>query len=192
MKNCRHGQASVLTDAECTRIRKHLKNRQHRLIWDIARWTGERWGAVLQLQVGDVYADGRPRDYITFRARTKKANPDGRRQTRQVPLHPTLREILEAYRPRPSGYLFPSPADEAKALTLRAADLALRRAVSMAGLETKGISTHSTRATFITQLHKKGVSERVIQQLTGHKDLKVVSRYIVVTQDQTKLAISVL
>lgn len=190
VKNCRHGQAAVLSDADCTKIRKHLKNRQHRLIWDIARWTGERWGAVLQLQVEDVYHGRSPLDYITFRARTRKASPDGRRQTRQVPLHPSLREILEAYKPPDGGYLFPSPADAKKPLTLRAADLALRLAVSYAGLEAKGISTHSTRITFITSLHNRGISERTIQQLTGHKDLRVVSRYIVVTEDQAKLAIA--
>lgn len=192
MKNLRHGQAALLTDLECTKIRKQLKN-PHRLIWDIARWTGERWGAVLQLHVSDVFlSSGQPRAEITFRARTRKASPDGRRATRQVPIHPVLHEILLAHKPCQEGYLFPSPRDGFKPLTLRAADAALRIAVDAAGLAHKGISSHSTRVSFITNLHSRGISLRTIQQLTGHKDLKVLSGYVLVSADQAKQAIAVL
>jgi len=47
-KVSRHGQAAILSDADYSRIRKHLKHKQHRLVWDIARFTGERWGAILK------------------------------------------------------------------------------------------------------------------------------------------------
>lgn len=148
---------------------------------------------MLQLHVSDVFLpDGRPRDEITFRARTRKASPDGRRTTRQVPVHPTLYEILSAYKHSANGYLFPSPRDEASPLSLRAADSALRQAIAAAGLSHKGISTHSTRVTFISNLHAKGISLKLIQQLTGHKDLKVLNGYIVVTPAQCQQAIAVL
>lgn len=193
LKNNRHGQAALLSDADCARIRRQLKNPRHRLIWDIAKWTGERWGAILQLRIDDVYLAGRPREYITFRAQTRKASPDGRRQTRQIPVHPNLKEILEAYKPPgDTVYLFPSPLDEFRPLSMRAADLALRRAVELAGLGNRGISTHSTRVSFITNLHARGISERTIQALTGHKDIRVVGRYILVSHDQAKAAIATL
>lgn len=195
-KNNRHGQAALLTELDCTRIRSFLKG-QYLLIWDIARWTGERWGAVLQLKVEDVYFKaqdrGVPHHYITFRACTTKGAPDGSHQTRQVPVHPILREILQGYKlPSSSGFLFPSPQDPQRPLTLKAADLALRYAVAAAELKHKGISTHSTRVSFITGLHNKGVSLRIIQQLTGHKNPQVLARYIIVTPDQAKAAIALL
>lgn len=196
MKNFRHGQAALLTGSDFAKIRRQIKKPEYRLIWDITRWTGERWGAILQLNIVDVYSDAarsRPHEDITFRARTRKASPSGKRRTRQVPVHDTLREILEAYKPQfERGLLFPSPRFPDKPLTLRSADWVLRQAVAQAGLEHKGISTHSTRVSFITDLHKKGISAPKIQQLTGHQDLKVVSRYIVVTPDEARAAIAVL
>lgn len=194
-KNNRHGQAAPLTEFECAKIRRELKG-AYRLIWDIARWTGERWGAVIQLKVEDVYFNpelNSPHQYITFRACTRKGSPDGTHQTRQVPVHPILKEILELYKlPSNFGLLFPSSQNPELPLTLRGADLALRFAVGAAGLEHKGISTHSTRVSFITGLHNKGVSVRVIQQLTGHKNPQVLAKYIVVSDQQAKAAIALL
>ena len=192
MKVSRHGQAALLSESDCSKIRKQLKNPQHRLLWDLARWSGERWGAILQLQISDVFTpDGGPRPQITFRARTRKATPTGKRFTRQVPIHPVLEEILRACDPiAESGYLFPSLRNKGSPLSLRAADAMLRTAIAKAGLEHRGISSHSTRITFITTLHSKGISLRTIQQLTGHKDLKVLSRYVVVSPEQARLAIA--
>ncbi|MHC5721121.1 MAG: tyrosine-type recombinase/integrase, partial [Nostoc sp.] len=68
----------------------------------------------------------------------------------------------------------------------------LRSAVEKAGLTAKGISTHSTRRTFITTLAKRGVSLATIKKATGHTDLKVLSRYIDVTDDDVKNAIATL
>lgn len=190
----RNGQSAILSDLDYSRIRKHLKNKQHRLIWDIARYTGERWGAILKLRVEDVYDDrNRPRDEITFRACTRKKSPDGQQKTRQVPLHPQLRDSLDAYKASSeSEWLFPSPSDRSAPLTLRAGDLALRRAIALAGLESKGISTHSTRRTFITRLHSQGVDLYTLQKITGHQDLKALGRYVEISADRVKGAIAVL
>lgn len=190
----RNGQSAILSDSDYSRIRKHLKNKQHRLIWDIARYTGERWGAILKLRVDDVYDDrGRPRDEITFRACTRKKSPDGQQKTRQVPLHPHLRDSLEVYKAcTESEWLFPSPSDRSAPLTLRAGDLALRRAIALAGLESKGISTHSTRRTFITRLHSQGVDLYTLQKITGHQDLKALGRYVEISADRVLNAIAVL
>lgn len=188
----RSGQAAILNEADYSRIRKHLKNKQHRLIFDIARYTGERWGAILKLQVRDVYdAELKPREEITFRAATRKASPSGERKTRQVPIHPTLRDCLEAYKVAQTEWLFLNPKKNTP-LTLRAADLALRRAVALAGLESKGISTHSTRRSFITKLHSQGVDLYTLQRITGHQDLKALGRYVEIDADRVKGAIAVL
>lgn len=193
-KNNGHGQAEILTDAHYSRIRKAFVNPQHKLMFDIARWTGERWGAIVQLKVGDVFDGRTPKAEITFRAATRKASPDGRRETRQVPVHPVLLEALKAYPIAGEGedWLFVSRIKAEEHVTFSAADKSFRWAVAKAGLDGRGFSTHSTRRTFITRLHERGLSIKVIQSLTGHHDLKALSRYIEITAEQRREAIGVL
>ncbi|WP_298908740.1 site-specific integrase [uncultured Nostoc sp.] len=193
MKNNRNGQAAILSDADYSKIRKQIRSQKYKLLLDLAWYTGERWGALVKLQLLDVYnLDGTPCEYINFRARTRKATPNGKRLTRQVPVHHTLAELLTAYKPPPdSVWLFPSRGAD-KAMGLRAADQILRAAVDRAELTTRGISTHSTRRTFITRLANRGVSLAIIKKATGHTDLKVLSRYIEVSDDDVKNAIATL
>jgi integrase/recombinase XerD len=196
VKNNRFGQAAILSEQDAAKIRRALRNDTHKLFWDIARYTGERWGSIAQLKVGDVYANpvlSIPHPEITFRASTRKASPTGERYTRQVPVHPNLREALLNYNPaiQPSAWLFPSP-DHDRPISFSACDKWLRAAVVRAGLSSKGISTHSTRRTLITRLANQGTAIRVIQAITGHADLKALQRYIEVTPDQVKAAIGVL
>ncbi|MBN3944124.1 site-specific integrase [Nostoc sp. NMS9] len=199
MKNDREGQAAVLTYAECSKIRTQIRSRKYKLLFDLAWYTGERWGALVQLRVADVYTDdGNAREYINFRARTRKAKPNSKRKAqsarknRQVPVHPVLREILLTYKPESdSVWLFPN-REEDKPITLRWADAILRAAVDKAGLSAKGISTHSTRRSFITNLANKGINLAMIKKITGHADLKVLSAYIEVSEDDMKNAIATL
>jgi integrase/recombinase XerD len=95
------------------------------------------------------------RDYINFRARTRKAsqeeeasNPSGVSPSNiegiaaliisQTQIHPGCLQIARSDKP----------------ITIRWADMILRQAVEKAGLAAKGISTHSTRRSFITKLHR--------------------------------------
>ncbi|MHC5673432.1 tyrosine-type recombinase/integrase [Nostoc sp.] len=192
MKINRNGQSAILTESDYSKIRNKIKSQKYKILLDLAWYTGERWGALVKLQVEDVYLDRKPREYITFRSRTRKASPDGKRQTRQVPVHPVLAQSLPTYQPGiNSVYLFADRSGD-KPITLRWADMILRSAVEKAGLTAKGISTHSTRRTFITTLAKRGVSLATIKKATGHTDLKVLSRYIDVTDDDVKNAIATL
>ncbi|MEH2139908.1 tyrosine-type recombinase/integrase [Nostoc sp.] len=201
MKNDREGQAAVISNADCSKIRTKIRSRKYKLLFDLAWYTGERWGALVQLRVTDVYSeDGSPREYINFRARTRKAKPNSKRKVqekalrknRQVPVHPVLREILLAYKPESDSlYLFPA-RERDKPITLRWADAILRAAVDKAGLSAKGISTHSTRRSFITNLANKGINLAMIKKITGHTDLKVLSQYIEVSDDDMKNAIATL
>lgn len=192
MKNNRCGQASILTDAEYSKLRRQLKTQKYKLLLDLAWYTGERWGAIVQLRVSDVYnADGSPRETITFRSSTRKRRPDGSRETRQVPVHPVLAESLASYKPGDSVWLFPS-RDGQKCVTWRNTYDILQRACEKAGFAAKGISTHSTRRTFITKLHRNGTSPYTIKKITGHRDFKALERYIDIDADQIKGAIATL
>lgn len=67
-KNNRSGQSAILSNTDYSRIRKNFKSPHHRLMWDIAQFTGERWGAIIKLKISDVYSQGEVREEITFRA----------------------------------------------------------------------------------------------------------------------------
>lgn len=193
MKRDRHGQAAIITDADYSKIRKCCRDKKYRLLFDLARYTGERWGALVQLQVEDVFDEyDRPRTHITFRARTRKARPDGKRHTRSVPVHPQLQEILEGYRPSQSKWLFPSRLRDDLPITLRAADQMFRATIELAGLTHKGFSTHSTRRTFITRLWERGVDLHSIQLITGHQDLKALVRYVDADPERISKALALL
>lgn len=177
MKTDRHGQACILSDFDYSKIRKQIKSQKYKLLLDLAWYTGERWGALVQLRVEDCYnSDGSPRDYINFRARTRKASPDGKRQTRQVFVHTVLRESLQNYKYESSSPWMFCDRTGNKPITLRWADMILRAAVDKAGLSAKGISTHSTRRSFITKLHRNGTDLYTIKKITGHKDFKALER----------------
>lgn len=194
-KNNRSGQAAILTESDLQKIRRQLDNKTHRLFWDIARYTGERWGAITKLDVGDVYSDphrGVPHADITFPAAIRKASPDGTRQTRQVPVHPSLQEILEAYKPPVDGWLFPSRTKPGEPMSFQAADDFLRRALEAAQIAHKGISSHSTRRSFITALYLRGVDLATLQKITGHRDLKSLQRYIEISPERVRRAIATL
>jgi integrase/recombinase XerD len=193
VKNNRNGQSAILTDTEYSKIRKQIRSKKYKLLLDLAWYTGERWGALVQLKVEDCYhADGAPRSEITFKSTTRKASPDGKRQTRQVPTHPVLTESLQNYSPETSSpWLFPN-RDNDGAISLRWASEIFMSAGRKAGLEAKGISTHSTRRTFITKLHRAGIDVYTIQKITGHRDLKALGRYVEVDSDRIKGAIATL
>jgi integrase/recombinase XerD len=189
MKINRHGQATPLDFNGYRKLRAGFKSSIHQLILDIAYYTGERWGAILQLEVGDVYAssvDRTPHRQIIFKAATRKD-----KTTRECPISSDLVVRLKNYQPPASGYLFPSPSIESKWLCCRSADAAFRRAIERAGMDGLGYSTHSTRRGLITRLHNAGVSVKVIQSITGHKSLSVLSAYIEVSDEQRRKAIEV-
>lgn len=193
-KNNRCGQAEILSDSDLSKIRRELHSPHHKLIFDIATWTGERWGAIVQLEVGDAYINpvlSIPQDVITFPRQIRKAAPDGRRDTRQVPVHPELREILNRYDPPLTGWLFPSEwRGNSGHLTKEAAFKFLRAACQKARLSHRGISSHSTRRTFITVLYQRGVDLKTLQKITGHRDIRALLRYVEISEDQVKAAIA--
>lgn len=188
MKVHGHGKATPIDLNGYTRIRAQFSREYYTLFWDIAYYTGERWGAISQLAVGDVFgADGKVRNSITFKKNTRKD-----KTTREVPVSAALALRLKAYDLPNSIWLFPSPIDPINHIAFRTLDKELRRAVEQAGLSGLGYSTHSTRRGFITSLHHKGVSIRVIQSITGHKSLNVLSGYIEVTDEQRRAALATL
>ncbi|AFZ22365.1 tyrosine-type recombinase/integrase [Allocoleopsis franciscana] len=190
----RSGQAKVLSKVEMSKIMRSFQSPSHKLIFAICRYTAERISAVLKLETLDVFdVKGKVRPVITFKGANRKGYKNKPGKTRQIHLHPALKELLEAYEiPVGSKWLFPSRDNPLNHLARQSADEALRRACSHAGLGDAGISTHSFRRTAITELDKSGVSIRVIQEVTGHRNIGQLKTYIEVSEAQVTEAIKLL
>ena len=200
MKKDRCGKAAIFTRDEITKIRRAFDIPHHRCIFELALWTGERMGAIVQLRVDDVYLDverGILQQVITFPAQTRKARPGGARETRQVSIHPDLASYLTNYRPKQnSGYLFPAYPDRTvsinKHIHYNAVYLYWKQKFLELGLDHRGFSCHSTRRWFITQLVRNGIDIKTIQSITGHKNIAVLLGYVEESLGLKQRAISTL
>lgn len=80
------------------------------------------------------------------------------------------------------GPLFRSVNKHGHVMTTRLSDRAVadvvKRSLVAAGKSPRGFAAHSLRAGLITQAAMAGVSERAIQDQSGHKSLLVMRRYI--------------
>lgn len=186
MKNNRHGKAGIFTPDDIRKIRRAVYLPHHRCIFEIALYTGERMGAIIQLTIEDVYQDpvrSIPHETITFKAHTRKARPDGTRETRQIPLHPELKSYLSSYKPPLDGYLFPGRVTKAnlsnpKHITYNAVQLYWQTLFAGLGIDHRGYSTHSCRRWLITELVRNGTDIKTVQAITGHKNVNVLLGYV--------------
>ena len=53
-----------------------------------------------------------------------------------------------------------------------------------------GVSTHSFRHTALTMMSSAGIPLRVIQEISGHNDLRTLQRYLEVTPEQRRSTVS--
>ncbi len=189
MKKDRHGKAAIFTSDEITRIRKAMGNlTQHRAIFEVALLTGERMGAITQLQVSDVYQDPVARtlqNKITYKAHTRK----NKTETRQVDIHPDLEAFLHSYTPPKSGYLFPGRTNH---ITYNAVYLYWKQIFLQLGLDHRGFSCHSTRRWFITQLVQNGTDIATVKSITGHKNTGILLGYVAENQERRQKAIALI
>jgi integrase/recombinase XerD len=183
MKVSGNGQGKVLTTAELQRLFSDgFIHSRDRTLFAICLFTGCRISEALSLQKTDI-----KNKTITFRKSTTK----GKLKTRNIDTPIPLIEYLAEYEPPPNEYnphLFPSR--EGKSLTRFMADKILRAACQRIGVE--GVSTHSFRRTALTQMHNAGIPLRHIQEISGHNDLGTLQRYLEVSPEQKKKAVSVI
>jgi integrase/recombinase XerD len=175
-----NGRAKVLTQAELDRLfERGFVNPRDKLLFAITYYCACRVSEALALTTDDI-AGG----VVTLRKSTTK----GKSATRTLPAHPKIIEYLEAYNPL-EGFLFPGRGKD-KPLTRASADLILRAACKRARI--RGASTHSFRRSALTNLSNANVPIRVIQEISGHKSLTALQRYLEVKPDQVMAAIALL
>jgi integrase len=99
---------------------------------------------------------------------------------RLIPIHPTLRSTLSAWRKRTTGTgpIIVSQRGDA----MRPVSIVNWFAAAYREVRLDGCSSHSGRRTFITRaarlVHKAGGSLRDVQLLAGHRSIQTTQRYI--------------
>jgi integrase/recombinase XerD len=181
MKVNGNGRAKILTSDELRRLFSDgFTTPRDRVLFGICLFTGCRVSEALSLQTTDIKGET-----LTFRKSTTK----GKLKTRVVDIQPGLAALMADYHPKP-GTLFPGMRGVSDRLTRYAADKILRDAAKRIGLE--GISTHSFRRTALNQMSSAGIPLRHIQEISGHNDLGTLQRYLEVTPEQRRKAVSVI
>ncbi len=188
MKSNRFGRASILTpDQVYLLFNEGFIKPRDQALFGVCLYAATRINEACTLVTNDVIGIKGVRDKILIRSHNTK----GKRDTREIDVHPHLRDILEAYRaygfdPK-SSYLFPGRWGRGH-LHKGSADLILREACRR--LEIEGVSTHSFRRTALTAMSDAGVPLRHIQAISGHRTLGALERYLGVTDKQKQTAIS--
>ena len=184
-----HGQAKILTSEEIELLfNEGLQTPRDRTLFGVCLYTACRVAEACSLEVVDIYTTkGTVRPTINFR----KHNTKGKLQTRTIPVIEDLRILLTAWKPNiGKTYLFPGRhrCHHWHHLHSNSADRILREAFERVGIE--GASTHSFRRTALTQMSNAGIPLRVIQEISGHRNLEQLQRYLEVQPDQVKGAIA--
>jgi len=165
----------------------HTRYRNHLMIL-LMLDTGIRVGELVQLQIGDLWIDGRPVDSLIIRPEIAKGGHE-----RTIPISSRLcRAIAEIFyafweykRDRPSLFAFAKFYCDKHFSTRQ-----VQRIVLFAGESAlhKKLTPHMLRHTFATRLMRQ-TNTRVVQQLLGHRRLSSTQIYTHPNQADLKKAI---
>jgi integrase/recombinase XerD len=183
-----HGQAKILTPDEIAQLfQVGLVCDRDRALFGLCLYTGCRINEACTRLVKDVYQeDGVVRSEILIRKKDTK----GQQATRSIQTHPRLRYWLELYESEiEQDYLFPGRWGR-NYLRPTSAHKLLHQAFGR--IELVGASTHSFRRTALTQMSAAGIPLRVIQEISGHRSLAALQKYLEVSEEEKKRAIAAL
>jgi integrase/recombinase XerD len=183
-------QAATLSEQQLARLLNSTKQTRHavrnRLILLFTHWAGMRVGEVAALLWRDVVDErGEVREQIQLSYNQTKGS-----RGRVVLVNQKLRQEIQFYTRgrQPRSPLQPFFSTErsvgftADTLTHVVNGLYRRAAVV-------GVSSHSGRRSFLTNLSEQGISARVLQQLAGHRNLATTQRYIDVKPSMLRAAV---
>ncbi|HEY9672060.1 MAG TPA: site-specific integrase [Waterburya sp.] len=185
MKIDRHGKAKILSPSEIQRLfYSGLQTDRDRALFGICLFSACRIREACTLRTADVFdAQGRVLPKLIIR----KGNTKGKLATRTIPIIDDLRRLLTNYHPGwKEVYLFPGRFGSH--IDPDSADKILKKACKRVGLI--GVSTHSFRRTALTQMSDNGTPLRVIQEVSGHRNLEQLQAYIEVRDEQVLGAVT--
>lgn len=190
MKIDRHGRAKILTPEEIQLLfsegfKDNPYPERDRALFGVCLYTACRINEACTLKTKDVYiGKGVVRDQLMIRKNRTK----GKLATRTIPIIEELRILLVNYFPSPRTYnLFTGRRGRGHIHPDSAAQI-LRKACGRLGLS--GVSTHSFRRTALTQMSNAGIPLRVIQEVSGHRTLDELQKYLEVSEEQVRGAVS--
>ncbi len=164
----RVGKAEVIPVEVLGQIIKDERiNIKHRALVCTLFFTAARIGEACQIKLSEIGS------HITFARQTTKM-----KRTRQVLVHPVLREILALYietLPKTQLYLF-AGREKNSYYSKVTADKVLSKIFALYGLH--GCSTHSFRRSVLTYCHQNGASLADLQELSGHSSLTSLQEYL--------------
>ena len=186
-------QSPVLTEKQVKQLLSSTKMTRHstrnRLIVILSYYVGLRACEICSLTVGDVLdGEGNIKDTVILKSHQTKGN-----KSNSVSLSDTVKDEIRKYFSeysylvtlKQSSLLQSQKGGGFSSMTIQHLFKKLYKSI---GLD--DCSSHSGRRTMITQLAEKGVSVRVIQELARHSDLSTTQRYIDVSVEKLKNAVS--
>ncbi len=190
MKVNRYGRAEILTPAQISLLfLEGFTKPRDRALFGVCLYAATRINEACTLLRGDVIGIKGVREKLVIR----NYNTKGKHETREIRIHPQLKEYLEEHhctnRWHTRPYLFPGRHGQ-KHILKTSADAILRNVCKK--LEFEGVSTHSFRRTALTRMSDAGVPLRHIMAISGHRTLAALERYLGVTEQQKDTAISTL
>lgn len=108
-------------------------------------------------------------------------------RTDVLPLHPRI--AAEATTRPEHGYWFPSPTQPPRPVTSKSTGQVIADALHRANIQA---TAHQLRHTFATELLAAGTDSRIVQTLMRHSSLATTARYLGVSPDQQRTAITAL
>ena len=186
MKINRHGKAKILSQSEIQQLfNVGLQSDRDRALFGVCLYTACRINEACTLNTQDVYDKRmRVRGEIIFR----RHNTKGKLAARAVPVIEELSELLVKYKPDSrNGFLFPGRHGKGH-INSESASRILRETCESIGFE--GVSTHSFRRTALTQMSNAGIPLRIIQEVSGHRNLEELQKYLEVMPEQVRGAVS--
>jgi integrase/recombinase XerD len=131
-----------------------------------------------------------PRDVDSARMVIHVRRGKGKKD-RYVTLSPVLLDMLRTYwkQERPRRWLFPSPLDATRPISLTTIQKCCKRASAAAKLG-KRVTVRSLRHAFATHLLERGTSIRVVQVLLGHASVTTTQTYTHVSNEAIARVVS--
>jgi integrase/recombinase XerD len=182
----RHGKAKILTPFEIQLLFNEGTSRNRdRTLFGVCLYTATRINECVTLRLIDVYdCLDRVRPELIIR----KGNTKNKLATRTIPVLEELRLLLANHETNTDNpYLFPGKGGKGHLHPDSGARL-LKQACSRIGLI--GVSSHSFRRTALTTMSNAGIPLRIIQEISGHRNLEQLQRYLEVKPSQVRGAIA--
>lgn len=168
----------VLNREEVLELLACIPQRTQRMVLTTIYGTGLRISEAVALGVADI--DSRA---MTILVRRGKGN-----KQRLVPLSPKLLEELRAWwvTHRDPRWIFPGKGRK-RPMAVESVQDACRKAAIQAALK-PGVSCHTLRHTFATELLEAGIDLLTIQKILGHQSLQTTVKYTHVRRDRLRAA----